>query len=242
MAKVWECKDSYAEPKYVASDFSAHGQRMEIVRDVDFSRVTCTTAEMFRNLIIVENCILPKVSLELSNLHAITKTDFRLVTNFPLNAFKKIHSLRWVSLPAINISGVSFSELEVMETNFAHCKNFTWREFATLPKQCAACTFPHIDFSGSDGAKHMKGRSFADCDFSHMTLLNLEMLDACEGVYSCVIGETMVRSYARDMGAVRRMAELELRVKTSQGILSLVEYAVQNPYTGALRGLALSCV
>ena len=142
MAKVWECKDSYAEPKYVASDFSAHGQRMEIVRDVDFSRVTCATAEMFRDLIIVENCILPKVSLRLSNLHAICRTDFRQVTDFPISAFKKIHSLRWVSLPAINISGVSFSELEVMETNFSHCLNFTWREFATLPKQCAACTFP----------------------------------------------------------------------------------------------------
>lgn len=226
----------------MASDFSAHGQRMEIVRDVDFSRVTCATAEMFRNLIIVENCILPKVSLRLSNLHAICRTDFRLVTNFPLKAFKKIHSLRWVSLPPINISGVSFSELEVMETNFSHCLNFTWREFATLPKQCAACIFPHIDFSGSDGAKHMKGRSFADCDLSRITSLTLKMLDACDKVYSCVIGETMVRSYARDMGAVRRMAELELRVKTSQGILSLVDYAVQNPYTGALRGLALSCV
>ena len=242
MAKVWECKDSYAEPKYVASDFSAHGQRMEIVRDVDFSRVTCATAEMFRDLIIVENCILPKVSLRLSNLHAICRTDFRRVTDFPISAFKKIHSLRWVSLPAINISGVSFSEIEVMETNFAHCKKFTWREFATLPKQCAACTFPHIDFSGSDGAKHMRGRSFANCDLSRITSLTLEMLDACEGVYSCVIGETMARSYARDMGAVRRMAELELRVKTSQGILSLVEYAVQNPYTGALRGLAMSCL
>ena len=61
MAKVWECKDSYAEPKYVVSNFSAHGQRMEIVRDVDFSRVTCATAEMFRDLIIVENCILPRI-------------------------------------------------------------------------------------------------------------------------------------------------------------------------------------
>ena len=242
MAKVWECKDSYAEPKYVANNFSVHGQRMEIVRDVDFSRVTCATAEMFRDLILVENCILPKVSLELSNLHAITRTDFRQVTDFPISAFKKIHSLRWVSLPAINISGVSFSEIEVMETNFAHCKKFTWREFAMLPKQCAACTFPHIDFSGSDGAKHMRGRSFANCDLSRITSLTLEMLDACEGVYSCVIGETMARSYARDMGAVRRMAELELRVKTSQGILSLVEYAVQNPYTGALRGLAMSCL
>ena len=47
MAKVWECKDSYAEPKYVASNFSTHGQRMEIVRDVDFSRVTSATAGCF---------------------------------------------------------------------------------------------------------------------------------------------------------------------------------------------------
>ena len=240
MAKVWECKDSYAEPKYVASNFSAHGQRMEIVRDVDFSRVTCATAEMFRDLIIVENCILPKVSLELSNLHAICKTDFRLVTNFPITAFKKIHSLRWVSLPAINIAGVSFSELEVMETNFAHCKNFTWREFATLPKQCAACTFPHIDFSGSDDAKHMRGRSFADCDLSRIASLTLKVLDAYDKVYSCVIGEATVQCYAKDLSAIRRLVKLNLRVKTSQGILSLVEYVVQNPYTGALRGLGLS--
>lgn len=242
MAKVWACKDSYAEPKYVVSNFSAHGQRMEIARDVDFSRVTCATAEMFRDLIIVENCILPKVSLELSNLHAITKTDFRLVTNFPLNAFKKIHSLRWVSLPAINISGVSFSELEVMETNFAHCVNFTWREFATLPKQCAACTFPNIDFGGRGGVGHMRGRSFADCDLSRIAPLTLKMLDACDKVYSCVIGEAIVQCYAKDLSAIRHMAELKLMVKTPKGILSLVEYAVKNPYTGALRGLALSYV
>ena len=106
MAKIWECKDGYAEPKYVASNFSAHGQQMEIVRDVDFSGVTSATAEIFRDLIIVENCILPKVSLRLSNLHAICRTDFRRVTDFPISAFKKIHSLRWVSLPAINISGM----------------------------------------------------------------------------------------------------------------------------------------
>ena len=226
----------------MVSNFSAHGQRMEIARDVDFSRVTCATAEMFRDLIIVENCILPKVSLELSNLHAITKTDFRLVTNFPLNAFKKIHSLRWVSLPAINISGVSFSELEVMETNFAQCVNFTWREFATLPKQCAACTFPNIDFGGRGGVGHMRGRSFADCDLSRIAPLTLKMLDACDKVYSCVIGEAIVQCYAKDLSAIRHMAELKLMVKTPKGILSLVEYAVKNPYTGALRGLALSYV
>lgn len=242
MAKVWECKDSYAEPKYVASDFSAHGQRMEIVRDVDFSRVTCATAEMFHNLIIVENCILPKVSLRLSNLHAICRTDFRLVTNFPLKAFKKIHSLRWVSLPAINISGVSFSELEVMETNFAHCKKFTWREFATLPKQCAACTFPHIDFSGSDGAKHMKGRSFADCDLSRITSLTLEMLDACDKVYSCVIGEDMVRRYANDMGAMRRLLEIKPLIKSRDSILPILRYIQQYPFTSTLKKVSLCYV
>ena len=242
MAKVWECKDSYAEPKYVASDFSAHGQRMEIVRDVDFSRVTCATAEMFRDLIIVENCILPKVSLRLSNLHAICRTDFRQVTDFPLNAFKKIHSLRWVSLPAIHISGVSFSELEVMETNFAHCKNFTWLEFATLPKQCAACTFPHIDFSGSDGAKHMMGRSFANCDLSRITSLTLEMLDACDKVYSCVIGEDMVRHYANDMGAMRRLLEIKPLIRCRAAILPLLGYIRQHTITSTLKKISLTYI
>ena len=242
MAKISEYKAGYAEPKYVASNFSAHEQQMEIVRDVDFSGVTSATAEIFRDLIIVENCILPKVSLRLSNLHAICRTDFRRVTDFPISAFKKIHSLRWVSLPAINISGVSFSGLEVMETNFSHCMNFTWREFVTLPKQCAACTFPNIDFGGSGGVGHMRGRSFADCDFSRMTLLNLEMLDACEGVYSCVIGEDMVRRYANDMRAMRRLLEIKPLIKSRNSILPILRYIQQYPFTSTLKKVSLCYV
>ena len=88
----------------------------------------------------------------------------------------------------------------------------------------------------------MRGRSFADCDLSRITSLTLEMLDACDKVYACIIGEATVQCYAKDLSAIRRMAELKLMVKTPKGILSLVEYAVKNPYTGALRGLALSCV
>ena len=88
----------------------------------------------------------------------------------------------------------------------------------------------------------MRGRSFADCDFSRITSLDLDMLDACTGVYSSIIGEYMVKRYAKDMGAIRRMAELKIMVKTPKGILSLVGYAVHNPYTGTLRGLTLSYV
>ena len=124
MGTLAQCKESYSTPRYVATNLWAQGRQFEIIRDIDFRGITNARAELFRRLTIVENCILPKVSLYFSNLLSINQSDFRKVTNFPRKTFKQISSLYRVSLPSVDVSGVVFEGIEVYETNFVLCKNF----------------------------------------------------------------------------------------------------------------------
>lgn len=242
MGTLPQCKESYSTPKYAATNLWVQGRNFEIIRNVDFSGVTNARAELFRGLAIIENCILPKVSLYFSKLFSINQSDFRKVTNFPRKTFKQISSLYKVSLPSVDVSGIVFEGIEVYETNFSLCKNFTWREFATLPKECFGCSFPNIRLSGNSLSSQksvMADRYFYNCDLSEINDLSIEMIDVCRGMVYCTFGADIVKRYANDIGAIKRLLELKPLVRVGNIILPLHDYIRQHPITPTLKKINL---
>lgn len=245
MGTLAQCKESYSTPRYIANNLWVQGRQFEIIRDIDFSGVTNARAELFRRLTIVKNCILPKVSLYFSNLLSINQSDFRKVTNFPRKTFKQISSLYRVSLPSVDVSGVVFEGIEVYETNFLLCKNFTWREFATLPKECFGCSFPNIGLSENSlrfPISVMSDRYFYKCDLSGINDLSIEMIDVCRDMVYCTLGVGVIQRYASDIGAIKRLLELKPFVRAGNIILPLHDYIRQHPTTHTLKKISLSYI